>query len=343
MEHDIAKHRDIDVITSEIQDLCNEAKRTVLLYAVEIGRRLVEAKEVLPHGEWGKWLEHSVHFSQSTANKHMQLFEAYGSRQMSLLGAELNSETFTNLSYSQALKLLAVPENEREDFVINNNVEELSTRELDRLIKERDEAKKKAEETEKQLQDTIEDAKELSRSKRWLQSITEDQKAELERAKANADELKVKLEKAKAEEKKAKEKLKLLKDDPEIPLELQKKLRSEAEANAAAKAAAKAEEEIKAGIAEAEERARLAETARALAESEAEAARSKAEELRRSAAAANPAVSEFKILYTQVQETMGKMLERIQKIDDDELRNKLISAVNAVLEQYSQDFKQELR
>ena len=332
MEHDIAKHRDIDVITSEIQDLCNEAKRTVLLYAVEIGRRLVEAKEVLPHGEWGKWLEHSVHFSQSTANKHMQLFEAYGSRQMSLLGAELNSETFTNLSYSQALKLLAVPENEREEFVKKNNVEDLSTRELDKLIKERDEAKK-------QLQDTIEDAREINMRKRQLEAITEEQKAELERAKANADELKAKLEKAKAQEKKAKDKLKQLKDNPEVPQELQNKLRSEAETNAAAKAA----EEIKAGIAEAEKRAREAETARALAESEAEAARSKAEELRRSAAAANPAVSEFKILYTQVQETMGKMLERIQKIDDDELRNKLISAVNAVLEQYSQDFKQELR
>lgn len=332
MEHDIVKHRDIDVITSEIQDLCNEAKRTVLLYAVEIGRRLVEAKEVLPHGEWGKWLEHSVHFSQSTANKHMQLFEAYGSRQMSLLGAELNSETFTNLSYSQALKLLAVPENEREEFVKKNNVEDLSTRELDRLIKERDEAKK-------QLQDTIEDAREINMRKRQLEAITEEQKAELERAKANADELKAKLEKAKAQEKKAKDKLKQLKDNPEVPQELQNKLRSEAETNAAAKAA----EEIKAGIAEAEKRAREAETARALAESEAEAARSKAEELRRSAAAANPAVSEFKILYTQVQETMRKMLERIQKIDDDELRNKLISAVNAVLDQYSQDFKQELR
>lgn len=335
MEHDIVKHRDIDVITSEIQDLCNEAKRTVLLYAVEIGRRLVEAKEVLPHGEWGKWLEHSVHFSQSTANKHMQLFEAYGSRQMSLLGAELNSETFTNLSYSQALKLLAVPENEREEFVKKNNVEELSTRELDRLIKERDEAKKKAEEAEKLLNDTIEDAREINMRKRQLEAITEEQKAALERAKAEADEVRTELRQAKTEEKKAKDELKQLKDNPEVPKELQDKLRSEA--------VAKAAEEIKAGIAEAEKRALAAETARTLAESEAEAARSKAEELRRSAAAANPAVSEFKILYTQVQETMGKMLERIQKIDDDELRNKLISAVNAVLEQYSQDFKQELR
>lgn len=339
MENDIVKHRDIDVITSEIHDLCNEAKRTVLLYAVEIGRRLVEAKEVLPHGEWGKWLEYSVHFSQSTANKHMQLFQAYGSRQMSFLGAELNSETFTNLSYSQALKLLAVPENEREDFAINNNVEALSTRELDRLIKERDEAKKKAEETEKLLNDTIEDAREINERKKQLEAITEEQKAELEKAKAEADEFHTKLEKAKAAEKKAKDKLKQLMDNPEVPPELHDKLRSEAETKAAAQAA----EKIKAGIAEAEKRAREAETARAIAESEAEAARSKADELRRTVAAANPAVSEFKILYMQVQETMGKMLERIQRIDDTELSNKLICAVNAVLDEYSRDFKQELR
>lgn len=336
MENDIVKHRDIDVITSEIKELCNAAGKTMLLYAAEIGRRLVEAKDILPHGEWGRWLSEECGFSQRTANKHMQIFKAYGSAQVSFFGAELNSPTWANLSYSQALSLLAVPENEREEFVKENHVEDLSSRELDRIIKERDEAKKKAEETEKLLNDTIEDAREINARKRQFEAITEEQKAELEKVKANADELKAKLEKAKAAEKKAKEKLKQLKDNPEIPLELQKKLRSEAETNAAAKAA----EEIKAGIAEAEKRALAAETARVLAETEAEAARSKADELRRAVAAANPAVSEFKILYTQVQETMGKMLERIQKIDDTELRNKLISAVSAVLEQYSRDFKQ---
>lgn len=335
MEHDIVKHRDIDVITNEIKELCNAAGKTMLLYAAEIGRRLVEAKDILPHGEWGRWLSEECGFSQRTANKHMQIFKAYGSAQVSFFGAELNSPTWANLSYSQALSLLAVPENEREAFVKENHVEDLSSRDLDRLIKERDEAKKKAEETEKLLNDTIEDAREINTRKRQLEAITEEQKAELEKAKAEADEFQTKLEKAKAAEKKAKDKLKQLKDNPEVPQELLNKLRSEAETNAAKK--------IKAGIAEAEKRAREAETARVLADSEAEAARSKAEELRRAAAAANPAVSEFKILYTQVQETMCKMLERIQKIDDDELRNKLISAVNAVLDEYSQDFKQELR
>ncbi len=332
MENEIKKHRDIDIITHEIKELCDAAGKTMLLYAAEIGRRLVEAKEILPHGEWGRWLSEECGFSQRTANKHMQIFKAYGSAQVSLFGAELNSPTWANLSYSQALQLLSVPENEREEFAKNNHVEDLSTRELDRLIKERDEAKKKAEETEKLLNDTIEDAREINARKRQLEAITEEQKAELEKAKAEADEFQTKLEKAKAAEKKAKDKLKQLMDNPEVPPELHDKLRSEAETKAA--------EKIKAGIAEAEKRALEAETARVLAETEAEAARSKADELRRAVAAANPAVSEFKILYTQVQETMGKMLERIQRIDDTELRNKLISAVSAVLEQYSRDFKQ---
>lgn len=54
MESIAERHRDIDVITSEIKELCNAAGKTMLLYAAEIGRRLVEAKEILPHGEWGR-------------------------------------------------------------------------------------------------------------------------------------------------------------------------------------------------------------------------------------------------------------------------------------------------
>lgn len=45
--------REIGVITSEIKDICRQARSMALMYAVEIGRRLTEAKEILPHGEWG--------------------------------------------------------------------------------------------------------------------------------------------------------------------------------------------------------------------------------------------------------------------------------------------------
>lgn len=327
MESIAERHRDIDVITSEIKELCNAAGKTMLLYAAEIGRRLVEAKEILPHGEWGRWLSEECGFSQRTANKHMQIFKAYGSAQVSIFGAELNSPTWANLGYSQALSLLAVPEEEREEFVKENHVEDLSARELDRLIKERDEALAKAEAAEQELHDTIEDTKEISFEKQQLEGITKEQREKLEKAQAEADELRETLRKAKEAEKKAKEKLKKLKETPEIPQELRDKLKAEA--------AEEANEQIKKGVEEAETKAREAEAARALAESEAEAARSKAEELRKAVAAADPAVSEFKILFTQVQENMDKMLDRMRKIEDSVMRRKLASAVRAVLEKYS--------
>ena len=326
------KHRDIDVITSEIKELCSAAGKTMLLYAAEIGRRLVEAKEILPHGEWGRWLSEECGFSQRTANKHMQIFKAYGSAQVSLFGAELNSPTWANLSYSQALSLLAVPEDEREEFAKENNVEELSTRELDKLIKERDEAVKKAAEAEQMLQGTIEGTKELNEQKLQAEAEAEKQRTELERAQSEAEELRAKLDKAKESEKKAKEKLKKLKESPEISQELREKLKAEAKEEA--------NDLIRKGIEDAERKAREAEAARALAESEAEAARSKAEELRKAVAAADPAVSEFKILFTQVQETMDKMFDRMGKIEDNAMRGKLAAAVRAVLEKHGRELEE---
>lgn len=327
MESIAERHRDIDVITSEIKELCNAAGKTMLLYAAEIGRRLVEAKEILPHGEWGRWLSEECGFSQRTANKHMQIFKAYGSAQVSIFGAELNSPTWANLGYSQALSLLAVPEEEREEFVKENHVEDLSARELDRLIKERDEALAKAEAAKQELHDTIEDTKEISFEKQQLEGITKEQREKLEKAQAEADELRETLRKAKEAEKKAKEKLKKLKETPEIPQELRDKLKAEA--------AEEVNEQIKKGVEEAEAKAREAEAARALAESEAEAARFKAEELRKAVVAADPAVSEFKILFTQVQENMDKMIDRMGKIEDSVMRRKLANAVKAVLDKYS--------
>ena len=330
------KHRDIDVITSEIKELCSAAGKTMLLYAAEIGRRLVEAKEMLPHGEWGRWLSEECGFSQRTANKHMQIFKAYGSAQVSLLGAELNSPTWANLSYSQALGLLAVPEEERETFAKENNVEELSTRELDKLIKERDEAVTRAEAAELELDNSIEISREIEQKNGELEKLADEQKQRLETARNGALELKLKLDKAKQAEKKAKEKLKKLKESPEIPQELRDKLKAEAAEEANERAA----EDIRKGIEDAERKAREAEAARALAESEAEAARSKAEELRKAVAAADPAVSEFKILFTQVQETMDKMFDRMGKIEDSAMRGKLTAAVKAVLEKYGRELEE---
>lgn len=137
-----AQFRDINTITAEIHILQKQARQAALSYAVEVGRRLNEAKEMLPHGEWGDWLKNEVNFSERTAQRMIQIFSEYGSNQVNLFG-ETKASALSDLSVTKALRLLAIPEEEREEFVEENKVNDISTRELDRLIKERDALQKK--------------------------------------------------------------------------------------------------------------------------------------------------------------------------------------------------------
>lgn len=129
--------RTADMIAAEINAIKDQTRNIVLYNSIEIGRRLVEAKEIVGHGEWANWLEKSVDYSQRTANDLMRIFNEYGSSQMSFLGDNLNSQTYANLSYSQALALLGIAKEEREEFVKENKIEDMSTRELKAAIKEK--------------------------------------------------------------------------------------------------------------------------------------------------------------------------------------------------------------
>ena len=133
--------RSVETVTLEIRTLQHQAQQMLLSYAIEIGRRLVEVKALLPHGQWGGYIKEQVGYSQSTANNLMRMFEEYGAPQQSMFGAGANSQALGNLSYTKALRLLAIPADEREAFVEEHHVEELSTRQLEQAIKERDEAR----------------------------------------------------------------------------------------------------------------------------------------------------------------------------------------------------------
>ena len=140
--------RTLEVVTQEIRYLDTQAKRLVLGHAIEIGRRLEEAKALVPYGEWGEYIEKQLDYSQSTANNFMRIFAEYGAAQQSLFGPVAESQTLGKLSYTKALKLLAIPREERESFAEAVDAEHLSTRELDQAIRERDEARKRAEDAE---------------------------------------------------------------------------------------------------------------------------------------------------------------------------------------------------
>lgn len=145
MNEQLQEVRTLDVIEMEIRVLQDQAQRVVLGYAIETGRRLEEAKAMVGHGNWGDWLK-KMGYSQSTANNLMRVFREYGASQQSLFGGEANSQALGNLSYTKALQLLALPDQEeREKFVAEHDVEAMSTRELEKAIRERDEARKEAE------------------------------------------------------------------------------------------------------------------------------------------------------------------------------------------------------
>lgn len=323
-----AELRDINVITTEIKTLCAQAQTMALTYAVEIGRRLKEAKSMLPHGEWGNYLKERVNFSQSSANNFMRIFDEYGAKQISIFGAEVNSQALGNLSYTKALQLLAIPQEEREIFLNDNNVEDISSRELDRLIKERDAALKEAERT-KELEQKIAELQEAAESNAEMAENLESESQTLIR---QIEEMNEELEKAREAEKKAKDKYKELKNNPTIPDEVLTKMKAEAESSAAAASAAKIQDKID----EANKKIEEAIAAKKEAEEAAKASTEKIEALQKQIQMSNPDVMAFKTLFDQAQEIMKKINNCIDKIQsaDSELAGKLKAAIKAFAQQY---------
>ncbi|KZE79292.1 hypothetical protein AV654_17630 [Paenibacillus elgii] len=164
------------VIAAEIRSIDTQTREIVLRSAIEIGRRLIEAKELVGHGEWGTWLETNVSYSQSTANNFMRIAEEYR-----------DSQTFGNLSYSQAVALLGVPAEEREQFAADVEAEKLSTRELKKAIKEKQEAEKLAKKLETELKKIEKQAEAERQERQALQGRLSQLQIELADAKIAGD------------------------------------------------------------------------------------------------------------------------------------------------------------
>ena len=126
-----------ETVGSEIRYLSHQAKCMTVWFGVEIGKRLAEAKAMVGHGGWLDFLKNETEFSQPSANRFMRIAKEYGEKS--------NYSTLNNLSVSNALQLLAVPADERVEFAEAVDAENLSARELEQAIRERDEARKQLE------------------------------------------------------------------------------------------------------------------------------------------------------------------------------------------------------
>lgn len=327
--------RDIAVIVGEIKEIKGMMQRSLLLYAVEIGRRLVEAKQTVEHGEWGTFLKNEVEFSQSSANNFMRLFEEFGSKQISFFGAELKSQTFGNLTYSQALQLIALPESEREAFVKEEKVEEMSVRELQDAIRERNEAReaqKKAEEEAEELRRDLEYAEELSEQvekakedAKYYENLVHDLEETIKNERKASENEKEMFEKERDLLRREKEEAER---NPVIPEEKLTEIREEAMKAGVEDAKKNLENDLENARKAADEAYRKLEEAVAAKK----AAESKAKEAENRLKTASPDITEFKVMFNDIQALAAKLTEKVQKIReaDPETADKLQRAINAV-------------
>lgn len=269
--------RTIEAITGEILDAQRKGGEAILT----IGRCLNEAKDMLSHGEWLPWLAEKVGYSEKTAQNFMRLAREFS-----------NPQALADLGATKALKLLALPQDEREKFVEDHNVIDMTTRQLEQAIRERDEARKAAEEAKEEA-NTAEQARakmaeDMALLNARLTGAREDREEAVESAK--------KLEAELAE----------LKNRPvEVAVE------TVADPEALEKARAEAMAEMQAKLEKAKERQKKAEAQAREAQADLDQVKTQLQESERArktaALAADEDMATFQVLFQQVQEQANRM------------------------------------
>ena len=183
----LAVGRSADGIAMEIRVIVQQTRTMMATAVIEVGKRLIEAQKLVPHGEWGEYVTHSCGFSQRTAQAYMQLAANPG-----------NAQTFADLPYSKALALLALPEGTAEDFRAEHPVEDLSVRELKKQVSEyKDRLEKAANAGKAQQQQLLLATEENGALKQRLEGIYANYQAQLDAADRENDQLRADLKAAK--------------------------------------------------------------------------------------------------------------------------------------------------
>ena len=318
----MSEQRSLATVTAEIRSYQDAARKMMITYCIEVGRRLVEAKNLVGHGEWGAYLRDELGFSQSRANDLMRLFDAYAADQIRLDGAALKSQAFGNLSYTQALALLVLRNQESQDEPTR---EERAERLDDALeeIREHGVALQDAEQKAAAFKIQAEGLEKVAAEHRAAEEAALREKeaaavarAEAERrAKEATDKLaalQAELDKARKAEAAALKDLRKAQSDKAVPPDVLEKLKKEAEAAAEASYKADSEALDKAK----KERAR-AEEELDKARREAEAAAKSLAALQRELALAAPELAVFRSRFERVQADLSELVQSVATLPAD--------------------------
>lgn len=341
---ELQQERTLEVIAGEIRTYSDLLAKS----AIEIGRRLCEAKEMVPHGQFMDWVKENTGYSSRSAANFMRLFKEFSTEQSSLFGAEIKQQTFANLNYTKVLALVSLPESEREDFVVEHDVEHLSVREVERLVKERT-AEIEAERQKEALARASAESRcavlegELTASGEELEKAREQiaiLKTQPVATVVERDEAAIAAAKDEGRAAASSE-FKALLDDAEKELKKQgKKLAAAEKERDKAIKEAKALRQDMAQLDKAEAPAETVDKLRAQYEEQIRAAEARAAEAEKQLKLSAPGVADFSAAFKRAQTELQAMADALSKMADPETRAKLCRAANAVLENFGPKFKE---
>lgn len=247
------ENKSTEQLTAEVNVRYRQAESLAGMSAMmlaDAGRRLIEIKSRIPHGQFETWCADNLEFSKSKAEKMMKLAERVDDEN-SLFS---KTETFTDIGISRVWALLAAPEEVAAEVIETKDVESMKVRELKaeiaRIKEEKEAAERKATTLEgnndsirkdlaslqRKLSETVSE-EEFAEMQAAAQAQKEDLTKELSEAKAASADIQAKLDKAKEDLKKQRAKQKELeaaKDEEvqkrveEVSIELANKAKEEA-------------------------------------------------------------------------------------------------------------------
>lgn len=99
--------------------------KSIVTNMIQLGRVLTEAKPLVKHGEWEAWIAENAGCSPRYAQMFMQAYERFG-----------NNPAIAQIKErGKVFKLLTLPAGSEEQFLADNNVADMSCREVEEAVR----------------------------------------------------------------------------------------------------------------------------------------------------------------------------------------------------------------
>lgn len=111
-----------------LSDLAQEAQhyaKSMVTNLLQLGRVLTEAKPLVKHGQWEQWIQENAGCSNRYAQMFMQAYERFG-----------NNPAISQIKErGKVFKMLALPAGTEEQFLSENNVADMTTKEVEAAVR----------------------------------------------------------------------------------------------------------------------------------------------------------------------------------------------------------------